>query len=130
MVRNMGADDLLLAPIPTATSRRRQRGYDQSVLLARHIARLTRLPYADCLVRLGQAHQVGSTRAQRLMQLQQAFRVRRSLLVKGRHIVLIDDVITTGASIEAAAAVLYEAGARSVWALAFAQAIKKAPKGP
>lgn len=130
MADHLGTDNLLLVPIPTATTRRRQRGYDQSVLLARNVARVTRLPYANCLARLGQAHQVGSTRAQRLRQLQQAFRVRRSQLVNGRHVVLIDDVITTGASVEAAASVLYQAGAKSVQALAFAQAIKKAPEGP
>lgn len=129
MVGLIDAQDVLLVPIPTATSRRRQRGYDQSVLLARRIARLKQVPYANCLARLGQAHQVGSTRAQRLVQLQQAFRVRRPPLVAERHIVLIDDVITTGSSIEAAAAVLYQAGAQSVRALAFAQAIKKPQRG-
>lgn len=129
MARLLGTQDVLIVPIPTATSRRRQRGYDQSVLLARYLARRAPAPYANCLVRHGQAHQVGSTRSERLLQLQQAFRVCRPSLVAGRHIVLVDDVITTGASIEAAAAVLYQAGAQSVRAVAFAQAIKKPQRG-
>jgi ComF family protein len=111
----------LIVPAPTASSRVRQRGYDQSRLLARHLSRLSGIPWADCLVRSGQAHQVGSDKDHRLQQLQTAFRVKSGFLLRGSHILIVDDVITTGATIEAVANILKEAGASRVEALAFAR---------
>ncbi len=112
---------VILVPVPTATSRVRQRGYDQAVLLARAIASQAKLPYAQPLVRSGQAHQLGANRAQRLEQLAGAFRTRQPIVVD-KQIILIDDVTTTGATLEAAAKVLKQAGATSIKALTFAQA--------
>jgi ComF family protein len=114
--------DVVIVPVPTATSRVRQRGYDQAKLLARALSRQARLPYLDCLARTGQAHQHGASRSQRLRQLTAAFRVRRQRAVRGSHIVLIDDVVTTGATLEAAAAVLHAAGATRVEAVVFCTA--------
>jgi len=111
----------IIIPVPTATSRARRRGYDQAKLLARELARQTRLPYRDCLARLGQTHQHGLTRRERLTQLSAAFRVTKPQAVKGRHVVLVDDVVTTGSTLEAAAAVIRAAGAARVDAVVFAQ---------
>lgn len=111
----------IVVPIPTATSRIRQRGYDQASLIARELAIRTRLPYHACLSRLGQMHQHGASRHERLLQLTDAFRVIRPVIVRGKHVILVDDVITTGATLEAAAKVLHAAGAIRVDAVAFAQ---------
>jgi ComF family protein len=115
------APNTLIVPVPTATSRVRQRGYDQAKLLARELSRQTGLPYGHCLARHGQAHQHGLDRQQRLTQLSTAFRVRRASLIKNRHVILVDDVTTTGATLEAAAAVLQQAGATRIEAVVFAQ---------
>jgi ComF family protein len=114
--------NLLVMPVPTATSRVRQRGYDQAKLLARELAKQARLPYADCLARLGQSHQVGANREQRRQQLGEAFWVRHHGLVRRARILLIDDVTTTGATLEAAAKALKAAGASDIQAIVFAQA--------
>ncbi|MDB5164950.1 MAG: competence protein [Candidatus Saccharibacteria bacterium] len=114
--------DLLIVPVPTATTRVRQRGYDQARLLARELAWRTRLPYVDCLARHGQTHQVGANREARLQQLSGAFRVTKGGLVHGAHIILIDDVLTTGATLSGAAEVLMEARAGRVEAVVFARA--------
>lgn len=113
---------LVIVPVPTATSRVRGRGYDQAKLLARGLSRRTCLSYLDCLVRSGQTHQVGSSRQQRLDQLQKAFRLGDSRKVYGKHILLIDDVLTTGATLESAAKLLKTHGATHVEAMVFAQA--------
>jgi ComF family protein len=111
----------VIVPVPTATSRVRRRGYDQAGLLARELSRQTRLPYYGCLARTGQTHQHGLPRRQRLRQLAAAFRVNRPGIVRGAHIILVDDVATTGATLEAAASVLRAAGAERVDAVVFAR---------
>lgn len=112
----------ILVHIPTASSRVRQRGYDQARLLARELSRLSGLPHCSLLARVGQHHQVGANREKRITQLSSAFRAVNVATVQGAHIVLIDDVLTTGATLEAAAKVLKAAGAKRVDGLVFAQA--------
>lgn len=114
--------DAIFVPIPTATGRVRGRGYDHAALLARQTAALTRRKYMVLLRRLGQAHQMGSDRTMRLTQLKDAFRPVRLEEIRGRHIVLVDDVLTTGATLERAALTLRRYGAARVDALVFAQA--------
>lgn len=112
----------MVLAVPTASSRRRQRGYDQAVLLARSLARKRALPMSAVLKRRGQSRQVGQKRQQRLKQLQEAFYVTKASEVVGRRVLLVDDVLTTGATLEAAASTLKAAGARRVEAIVFAQA--------
>lgn len=112
----------IIVPIPTASSRKRQRGYDQSVLIAKRISTITSLPLERFISRIGQSRQVGSLKTERLLQLRDAFLVNKPEQIKGAHIILIDDVMTTGATLEAAATVLRNAGAKQVDALVFARA--------
>mgnify|MGYP001567554644 FL=1 len=116
---------LLIVPLPTATSRVRQRGYDQARLLARELSRQTGIHGLGLLARSGQAHQHGLSRQQRLTQMEQVFRVTRPQLVSEASIILVDDVVTTGASLEAAARALHQAGAAHISAVVFAR-----PKTP
>ena len=115
----------LVVPVPTATSRRRQRGYDQAKLIGRAMAHRTGLLYTDCLLRTGQTHQHGLSRQERLRQLAAAFRLTGRQDMAGASVILVDDVITTGATIEAAAEVLKQAGALRISAVACAQPDKK-----
>jgi ComF family protein len=110
-----------LVPVPTASTRARNRGYDQAKLLAKQFSRRSHLPYADCLRRRGQTHQVGSSRQQRLEQLHGAFSVKQRAFPAGAKVILVDDIVTTGATLEAAASVLKQAGATEISAIAFAQ---------
>jgi ComF family protein len=113
---------VLLTHVPTAARRVRQRGYDQAALIARELSRRTGLPYRPCLIRVGIARQLGQDRIHRQQQLQGAFRVTASLPVPATTVVLIDDVLTTGASVEAAAAALHQAGILHVEAAVYAVA--------
>lgn len=123
MVARMVFDeDIVLVPVPTATSRVRQRGYDQAELLCRALAAKTNLPYRCVLARRGQSRQVGTGRNERVKHLAGAFVLRSDYLVAGKHVVLIDDVLTTGATLEAAARVVKKAGANRIDAMVFAQA--------
>lgn len=115
-------EDILLMHVPTASSRIRQRGYDHAGLLARELARQSSLPCAAYLRRTGQQRQTGASRKQRLEQLQHVFWVTRPEMIRGRRVVLVDDVLTTGASLEAAARALKTAGAKRVSAVVCARA--------
>lgn len=116
--------DAVFVPIPTATNRVRQRGYDQSVLIAKSLSKNCDTNYANLLLRRGQMRQTGSSRSQRLAQLETAFIVRKRALRKcSGTIVLVDDVLTTGATLEMAAKALRTAGAQNLQAIVFARAI-------
>lgn len=111
----------LIVPIPTAATRLRQRGYDQAVLIARYIAECAHKSYAELLHRKGSSRQLGQTRNSRQRQLTDAYYVsKRCRPPLNTPILLIDDVITTGATIEAAAAVLQKEGYTQVRACLFA----------
>ncbi len=112
----------IIVPVPTAASRVRWRGYDQAKLMARELSRRSGLPYADCLIRKGRSRQLGNSRQRRLLQLDDAFRSRGVARTAGREILLIDDVMTTGATLEAAAKALYRQGAEHISAVVFARA--------
>jgi ComF family protein len=116
------ADETIIVHIPTATSRVRVRGYDQAQLLAHEVARRTGLPHIAHLARLDQKRQVGASRKERLAQLSDAFRLRSHGNITDARILLVDDVLTTGATLETAAAVLKKAGAKRVEAVVFARA--------
>jgi len=112
----------VVVPVPTASSRVRQRGYDQARLIARDVAVRLHCPVRQVLVRQHATRQVGSTRAQRQQHMRQAFRLARGSVVKNANVLLVDDVVTTGATMEAAARMVRMAGAREVRAAVFARA--------
>jgi ComF family protein len=107
--------------VPTAASRVRMRGYDQAELIARRVAAACQLPCTPLLQRTGRQRQVGQGREVRRHQLQGVFQMRNHAPVSDA-VLLIDDVLTTGATLEAAAAVLHDAGAATIHAAVFAAA--------
>lgn len=114
-------DGTIVTHVPTASKRIRARGYDQSRLIAVSLARRRKMEYRSLLVRHGSTRQVGSDRKTRSKQLKGAFSVKKN--VNFSKILLIDDVLTTGATIEYAAKTLKQAGAVDVKAAVFTQPI-------
>ena len=110
-----------LAPVPLSPRRQRERGYNQAALLARELAKLCGPPVLTGLVRTrNTSPQARSADAQaRHQNVADAFACRKS--ARGQHFILIDDVTTTGATLNACAGALKKAGASSVWALTFAR---------
>lgn len=115
--------DTVVVPIPTASSRVRRRGFDQAAVIAQEFAAHKHLPYAPLLQCLHQNDQIGKTKIERHKQMEQSFRVSSGVSVENATILLIDDVLTTGATLEAAARMLRKAGAKHVDAAVIARAI-------
>jgi ComF family protein len=112
---------IIVTHVPTAQSRIRARGYDQAQLIAKALAKRRNWHYAPLLSRSGSFRQVGASRKQRFKQLEHAYTAQKSSLILGSHILLIDDVLTTGSTVEAASSVLKAAGAKTLDAAVFAQ---------
>jgi len=120
-----------LVPVPLHYGRRVKRRYNQSSLLARALARITAAEFnPDILMRhRATPTQGGKTASGRRRNVQGAFRVREGVggAVKGAKIVLIDDVMTTGATLESCANTLKRAGVSQVCALTLARVVKAVP---
>jgi ComF family protein len=116
----------LCVPVPTTSRRLRTRGYNQAALLAQAFADHARLDFADLLVRHGAAGtQTALQPAARGANVAGAFRTRPDAgpRVDGEHVLLIDDVLTTGATAIECTNALVHAGARCVTLVSFARAL-------
>lgn len=112
----------IVVPVPLAPERLQARGFNQSLLLARHLA--PRKSDATVLLRvMSTAPQTQLTRAERLHNLRGAFLVDplRRAAIEGRRVVVVDDVMTTGATLHAAARALRQAGASHVCGMVVAR---------
>jgi ComF family protein len=123
-VRHVLEGPLVLVPVPLHPRRERARGYNQCLRLAEALARQGHLPLlGTALVRLRDtAAQAGLTAAARRANVEGAFAVPRRCDLRGRVCVLVEDVVTTGATVRACAAALRRAGAAEVRLVAIARA--------
>lgn len=113
-------ENTIVTHVPTASSRVRIRGYDQAKLLAKEIADIRGLEHITLLRRYGNSRQVGAKRKERTVQLKDAFNAA-SGPPGNRPILLVDDLVTTGSTLEAAASTLKSAGCKTVNAVVFAR---------
>jgi ComF family protein len=103
----------LLIPVPLHKSRLRTRGYNQSGMIAKGISEVLNAPYDDsCMIRLAATKtQTKKSKIDRWENVSEVFQVNTPNRIAGKRILLVDDVITTGATLEACAHRLLEAGA-------------------
>ena len=115
----------VLVPVPLHRKRLRERGYNQAKLLAQTLEKLINIPLVDdILVRRRHTPPQARTAnvAERTQNIADAFACRDNSL-QGRQVLLIDDVATSGTTLDACATVLKEYGATSVWGLVMAREI-------
>ncbi|MDE3202110.1 MAG: ComF family protein [Acidobacteriota bacterium] len=128
---NHAPAEMLVVPVPLHRSRHRTRGFNQTRLLAEQALKSLAKSHPDwklelsphALLRIKSTNsQAGLSRRERRLNLRKAFAVADATAIAGRDILLIDDILTTGATVRAASRVLVEAGANSVWVATLARA--------
>lgn len=116
-------EEEIIVPVPTDPRRERRRGFNQSTLLARHIAGELGMQMETALVRVESRHpQTGLSAGERMENLVGCMKACDA--VNGKRVLLIDDVVTTGATIREASRALQAAGAKSVCVFAAARAAR------
>jgi ComF family protein len=119
------AEPDVLIPVPLHPRREQERGFNQALLLAHRLGRGWHVPVrADVLTRtVATSSQTHLSAEERRANVRRAFSLRRPEIVAGRHVVLVDDILTTGSTASACAACLREGGAATVGVLTVARAI-------
>jgi ComF family protein len=114
----------VLVPVPLHPRRERGRGFNQAFLLAAHVSRVRKIPLAasDCVRVRDTPPQTSLRAAERRKNVAGAFHVPKPERVRDRRVLLVDDVLTTGATAHACAQALRDAGAAGVWVATLARA--------
>jgi ComF family protein len=123
LLNNINDDNTVLVPVPLHKKRFLKRGFNQSYLLAKEIEKHFEIKIIDLLKRkINTSSQVNMTRQERLVNLKDAFDLESAIeLDKNKNIILVDDVITTGSTLNECAYVLNSAGFENIYALVIAQ---------
>ena len=115
----------VVVPIPVHRSRLIERGFNQAEELSRQLCARSglRLESGALIKPEETAHQVNLPKDERARNLREAFRVSNPARIRGKRVLLVDDVLTTGSTLDAAARVLISAGAASVYGYTLARSI-------
>lgn len=105
--------------VPSTGKSQRMRGYNQSKLIATEVSRIIEIKNHEYLLRTKHLDQIGLSREERFSAVNNNFILKKKCA--GQNILLVDDVVTTGATIDECARVLKSNGAKSIWALAVAK---------
>jgi competence protein ComFC len=104
-----------IVPVPLHSTRRREREFNQAEVLARLLSAKAGAPMLDCLRRIrNTVTQTRLDRHERMENLRNAFQMRKTARVNGKHLLLVDDVFTTGSTADECARVLKKSGAATV----------------
>jgi len=112
-----------LQPIPLTVGKNRERGFNQAEIFASHLSSLFSLTVSDFLIRVREKPPQAQIRKRkdRVKNVVGVFEVKNKNEVKGRNLILVDDVVTTGATLKEAAKVLKKQGANRVYAITIAK---------
>lgn len=107
--------DYLITYVPLHWKKERKRGYNQSKLIAQYVAKELNIPFCDLLEKtVDTKNQVGLKKVDRLTNIVGAFKILNKNLVNGKKVIIIDDVITTGSTLNECAKILKENGAKKI----------------
>lgn len=113
----------IIIPVPMEITKMKKRGYNQAAELAQHLGLFVQTPFAqDVLMKIKKTpDQKKLSKEERQKNLAGAFIIKNNASIAGKKVFLVDDVYTTGSTMEACATVLLGSGATQVWGIAFAR---------
>ena len=111
-----------IVPMPISTERLLERGYNQSLIVAKIMAKQLNIPIWQPVTRLQQHSQKGLSRLERLDHIEQQFQISTTSKLRYRRVLILDDVVTTGSSIHALKLKLEELGCQKIYAACIASA--------
>lgn len=116
-------DDIFFVPIPLSKAKYRKRGYNQAEILAKELSKKFGFPVVDCLIRVKETRsQVGLSKKERKENISGAFKIiNHKFSIINHNVILVDDVVTSGATFSEACYELKKAGVGKVWGVAFAK---------
>lgn len=116
----------LIVPVPMHPAKRRERGFNQAEALARSLGRRLDIPWRADTLRKAARGMVQSrlSKKDRLLNVEGVFRIRRRNFTRGKRLILVDDIYTTGATADACAAVLKNDGAQEVATVVIARGVQ------
>lgn len=121
-IKNIDREKTVMVPVPLSSDRLREREFNHAFYLAKPISRITGIPLCPSILirKRGSKPQVGLRPKERWANVRGTFHINRPERVKGKHVILVDDVLTTGATVNECARTLKKAGVIhvEVWALA------------
>ncbi len=120
------SDHSLMIPVPLHIKRLRERGFNQSLILARALAKKWQIPINFSLLKRHKSTltQTGLHKTERKQNIKGAFEVNDKKIIAGKNIILVDDVYTTGATINECAKTMIKAGAQKVTVLTLARVLQ------
>jgi ComF family protein len=116
--------DFILVPIPLTKKKLKWRGFNQAEEIARELAEFFKIPLiSDCLIKMKETKdQVELSEKERKENLREAFSIKNKEKISGKNVLIVDDVFTTGATMEEAAKVLKEVGVKKIIGIVVARA--------
>lgn len=118
-----GGENSVFIPMPLYKSKKRKRGFNQSEIIAKELSLALNIPFeTNILIKTKKTQsQTNLTKEQRAKNIKNAFKTKNPSEIEGKIVFLVDDVFTTGSTMEEAAKTLKKAGAYQVWGLAVAR---------
>lgn len=121
MLKKWNLDVNIIIPIPMHVERLEQRGYNQAYLLAKEISKMSGIPLKDELIKIKNTSvQAKLDRIQRIYNMRGAFSLKGEEKIDGVNVLLVDDILTTGATVDAASSILKKEGVSRVYVLTLA----------
>ena len=112
--------------VPIGDKRKRERGFNQAEVIAENLSKIKNLPFCDCLEKVGnEKHQAGLSKNERQKNLSGTIKLKDEAKkeIKGKNVLIIDDVFTTGATLSECAKILKTAKPKSVFCYTFAKTV-------
>ncbi len=121
--RKLSPANFILVPLPLTKRKQRKRGFNQAQEIAKELSNFLKIPVANnVLLKIKETlPQVALSKEERIKNVKGAFFCKKSDKVKGKTIFLVDDVFTTGSTMEECARLLKEAGAKEIWGITAAR---------